>query len=72
MAGAATTVWAATAAYWNGKGGKYLEDCQIAKPVGEIKDPFNRFGHGPHAYDEEKEKQLWVDSLKMVGLSDDD
>jgi len=31
--GAATTVWAATSAELEGKGGIYLEDCQIARPA---------------------------------------
>ncbi len=31
--GAATTVWAATAAELEGKGGIYLENCQIARPA---------------------------------------
>ncbi|KAH6986751.1 hypothetical protein EDB80DRAFT_756466 [Ilyonectria destructans] len=30
--GAATTIWAATSKAFEGQGGKYLEDCQIAKP----------------------------------------
>ncbi|GIJ84805.1 hypothetical protein Asppvi_003656 [Aspergillus pseudoviridinutans] len=63
--GAATTVWAATAKVFKGQGGKYLEDCQIAKPrppnVGQY-DP----GYASWAYDEKKAALLWDKSLELV------
>jgi len=68
--GAATTVWAAVAEEWKDKGGKYLEDCQVSKPNDAAKD--TSLGYAAHAYDESGEKRLWVDSLKMVGLPDDE
>jgi len=68
--GAATTVWAAVAEEWKDKGGKYLEDCQVSKPNDGAKDA--SLGYAPHAYDEAAEMRLWVDSLKMVGLPDDE
>ncbi|KAL3134265.1 hypothetical protein ABBQ38_006529 [Trebouxia sp. C0009 RCD-2024] len=61
--GAATTVWAAIGKHWEGKGGKYLEDCGVSQPFQEgdvIK------GYAPHAYEEEASKKLWDVSLKLV------
>lgn len=68
--GAATSVWAAVAKEWEGKGGRFLENCQDAPPVSEEGGP-SRPGHAKHAYDEAAEKRIWVESLKMVGLEDD-
>ncbi|KAK1656142.1 hypothetical protein BDP81DRAFT_467499 [Colletotrichum phormii] len=65
--GASTSVWAATAAALEGKGGLYLEDCQIIgpwDPAGEQWGP----GYGEHAYDVEKATLLWEKSLAWVGL----
>ncbi|KAF3033417.1 hypothetical protein E8E12_001828 [Didymella heteroderae] len=64
--GAATTVWAAVAKDLEGQGGKYLEDCQVAKPV--QKDNFEEWdlGYVPYAYDEEKEALLWEKSMELV------
>ncbi|CAM6106341.1 unnamed protein product [Calypogeia fissa] len=64
--GAATTVWAAVAKELEGKGGHYLEDCQVAELVVDPKqmDP----GFAKHAFDEQAEDRLWVESEKMVGL----
>lgn len=69
--GAATSVWAAVAKEWEGKGGKYLEFCQVSPPV---KDGFGQLdmGYAPYAYDEKKEGQLWKKSLELVGLKDDE
>ncbi|USW52942.1 Putative short-chain dehydrogenase/reductase SDR, NAD(P)-binding domain superfamily [Septoria linicola] len=64
--GAATTVWAATAKALEGSGGKYLEECQISRPVGKEKFEEYEFGYAPHAFDEEKEKLLWEKSLELV------
>ena len=68
--GAATTVYAALSKDWEGKGGKYLEDCDVA---GEVNGETQlALGYSPHAYNEQAEKQLWLDSLKFVGLKDED
>ncbi|UPK93681.1 hypothetical protein LCI18_004616 [Fusarium solani-melongenae] len=67
--GAATTVWAATANALEGQGGKYLEDCQIAKPWNSIAGPWAP-GYGPWTYDEEKEAKLWAKSLELVGVNE--
>ncbi|KAG4429315.1 hypothetical protein IFR05_015199 [Cadophora sp. M221] len=68
--GASTTVWATTAKALEGRGGRYLEDCQI---IGEWTEENGQWGAGyaAHAYDAEKEARLWAKSLEMVGLKDD-
>ena len=68
--GAATTVYAAISKDWEGKGGRYLENCADTSPILEP-GPISP-GYAPHAYDEEKEKKLWLDSLKLVGLEVDE
>ena len=68
--GAATTVYAAISKDWEGKGGRFLENCAESAPVQEPRTLVSP-GHARHAFDEEKEKKLWVDSLKMVGLEGD-
>ncbi|KZL65852.1 short-chain dehydrogenase [Colletotrichum tofieldiae] len=68
--GAATSVWAAVAKEWEGKGGKYLDDVAEAEevaPEGWTARP----GYAPSAYDPPAEKRLWTESLKLVGLEDD-
>lgn len=64
--GAATTLWAAVGREWEGKGGRYLEDCHEAEPHQGGAD-----GYAKWAYDEEAEKRLWADSCRMVGVEDD-
>jgi NAD(P)-dependent dehydrogenase (short-subunit alcohol dehydrogenase family) len=68
--GAATTVWAATAKVLEGKGGLFLEDCQIGKPWEETNGRYGP-GYASWAYDEVKEGKLWKVSLDLVGLKDD-
>lgn len=67
--GAATTVWAAIGQHWEGAGGKYLEDCDVARP--NFEGGLLNGGYASYAYDEEAAKKLWQISLKLVGLSDD-
>lgn len=67
--GAATTVYAALSKDWEGRGGRYLEDCQEAEKT-EDPSPIAA-GYHPRAYNEEGEKKLWGDSLSFVGLKDD-
>lgn len=63
-AGAATTVWAATAAELEGRGGIYLEDCQIAPRCGGLlEDP----GYMDYAVDPEAAEKLWAMSEKLIG-----
>jgi NAD(P)-dependent dehydrogenase (short-subunit alcohol dehydrogenase family) len=68
--GAATTVLAAIGREWEGKGGKYLEDCEEAQ---RGQDDGQSFGVGwvKHTYDAESAARLWKDSLKLVGVIDD-
>lgn len=65
--GAATSIWAATAAALEGKGGKYLDNCQII-PAWEPSVAKWGPGYGAHAYDVEKAKKLWEKSIEWVGL----
>jgi NAD(P)-dependent dehydrogenase (short-subunit alcohol dehydrogenase family) len=67
--GAATQIWAALDKEWEGKGGLYLEDCQVSKPV-ETGYEMLSTGHESWAYDEEKEGKLWKVSCELVGVSD--
>lgn len=71
--GAATSVYAALSEEWKNKGGKYLSDCIEQPPFSHPENPMYvpDDGYAPWAYDEEKAKQLWKDSLKMVGIADD-
>jgi NAD(P)-dependent dehydrogenase (short-subunit alcohol dehydrogenase family) len=68
--GAATTVWAAIGQEWEKKGGEYLADCGKTTR-GNDNHEIAGVGFAGHAYDAEKEARLWKDSLKMVGLADD-
>ena len=61
--GAATSVLAATAPELEGKGGIYLEDCQIA----EIEDESPAFGVRSYALDHAAAERLWAMSEQMVG-----
>ena len=69
--GAATTVVAAVEKGLEGKGGKYLVDCAIAKSAEELGPERRRDGYAEWAYDEEKARKLWVESCGLVGLEDD-
>lgn len=66
-AGAATTVWAATAPELAGRGGRYLEDCAEALPFSP--DLPDSQGVMPHALDPETARRLWELSERMVGLA---
>ena len=68
--GAATTVLAAVGKEWEGRGGKYLEDCEEAERGADDGDFFNS-GWVKQTYDEVEEGRLWKDSLDIVGMKDD-
>jgi NAD(P)-dependent dehydrogenase (short-subunit alcohol dehydrogenase family) len=53
--GAATSVWGATSPDLDGKGGLYLDDCNIGEPA-------------PYALDPESARRLWAWSEAEVGL----
>jgi NAD(P)-dependent dehydrogenase (short-subunit alcohol dehydrogenase family) len=65
--GAATTVWAAVGKVWEGKGGKYLDDCQICPPAPEG-NTFIEPGYAKWAYSPENEAKLWKLSNEWVGF----
>jgi len=65
--GAATTIYAALDKDWEGKGGEYLEDCNIAKSLGDAPGDGAR-GAAKHIHDEEAETKLWNVASKLVGL----
>ena len=68
--GAATTVIAAIAKAFEGKGGFYLDNCGISPALKDGEMGVDG-GFRPYAYDRvDGEKQLWADSLKMVGLKE--
>lgn len=71
--GAATTVFAALAAEWEGRGGRYLADCVEQGPMvpGESKVLLGDQGYAPWAYNEEGARKLWEDSCGFVGVVDD-
>jgi NAD(P)-dependent dehydrogenase (short-subunit alcohol dehydrogenase family) len=60
--GAATSVWAATAPQLEGRGGRYLEDCNEGLPA----QPNDRAsGYAPHIRDASAAKRLWDVSEAM-------
>lgn len=65
-AGAATTVWAATATDLAGKGPLYLEDCQVAPLVQQSNSVY---GVLPYALDADVADQLWARAEEMLGRS---
>ncbi|KAL3447426.1 hypothetical protein BJX65DRAFT_318232 [Aspergillus insuetus] len=68
--GAATILYAAVDADWEGRGGRYLVDCGEAgrgEDNGEVAD----LTFVSWTYDEEGEGRLWRDSEGMVGIADD-
>jgi NAD(P)-dependent dehydrogenase (short-subunit alcohol dehydrogenase family) len=65
--GAATSVWCATNAQLEGKGGVYCEDCDIAVAVPADDKGFS--GVRPWATDPELAEKLWALSERMTSLS---
>ena len=65
--GAASTVWAATAKELESKGGKYLENCDVAKP----NDGSPAGGYGEWCYDAEAAQRLYDETLQWIGLSNE-
>lgn len=65
--GAATTVWAAVGKVWEGKGGKFLQNCGERGVLEE--DSAGSIGYAPYAFDEGAEKKLWKMSCGLVGKS---
>ncbi|KAK4500635.1 hypothetical protein PRZ48_008824 [Zasmidium cellare] len=67
--GAATQVLAAIGRDFEGKGGVYLDDCGVAKRIGD-EEQAGLAGYKSWAYDEAGARQLWVDSARMVGVEE--
>ncbi|GAB3628440.1 short-chain dehydrogenase [Pandoraea terrae] len=65
-AGAATSVWAATAAEFEGVGPAYLEDCAVA-PL--ITQPNFQYGVMPYALDETLAQDLWHATEQLLGTT---
>ena len=63
-AGAATSVFAATAPELEGRGGLYLEDCQVAA-VNDAPDALD--GVKSYALDPDNAERLWEVSETLVG-----
>ena len=63
-AGAATSVFTATAPELEGRGGLYLEDCHVAA-INDAPDALD--GVKTYAMDTENAQRLWEVSEKMVG-----
>jgi NAD(P)-dependent dehydrogenase (short-subunit alcohol dehydrogenase family) len=68
--GAATTVWAAVGKVWEGKGGRYLDDCQICPPAPEAHTLFEP-GYAKWAYSPENEAKLWKLSNEWVRFKEE-
>lgn len=69
--GAATPLVAAVGKEWEGRGGKYLANC-VEAPVGEDDGDIFSPKTSSVTYNPKDEARLWADSLKMVGLPDDE
>ncbi|KAL4793724.1 short-chain dehydrogenase [Aspergillus venezuelensis] len=63
--GAATIVLAAVGSEWANKGGRYLENCEEAKPGKDDGDALEE-GFVRLTYDPEAEARLWEESVAMV------
>ena len=67
-AGAATSVWAATAPELDSHGGAYLGDCQLGVPEGEPGSGPGGRGISPWILDDGMAADLWAASEDLVGF----
>lgn len=63
--GAATATWAATSPQLDGRGGLYLEDCDVAR----LDDSAERSGVRSYAVDPAEASRLWELSIELTGVS---
>lgn len=68
-AGAATSLWAATSTQLDGRGGLYLEDCDIAPVTTGGPVDADAIGVRPHAIDPDEAARLWSWSAEMTGVN---
>lgn len=66
--GAATGLWAATSALLDGRGGLYLEDCDVAR-VSVRDQPMDDGGVRAYAIDPGAAARLWDLSLAATGAA---
>lgn len=66
--GAATSLWAASAAALEGRGGVYCEDCNIAAPTAADGSTSRFSGVDAHAIDKEEARKLWALSVELTGV----
>ncbi|MFI2610361.1 oxidoreductase [Kitasatospora sp. NPDC018619] len=66
--GAATGLWAATSPLLDGRGGLYLEDCEVARVCGPD-TPMDDGGVRPYAVDPDGAARLWELSLAATGAT---
>ncbi|MFJ9769767.1 oxidoreductase [Kitasatospora sp. NPDC101157] len=66
--GAATGLWAATSPLLDGRGGLYLEDCEVAR-VAAPGDSMDDGGVRPYALDPDAAARLWDLSLAATGAT---
>ncbi|MBV2152377.1 oxidoreductase [Kitasatospora sp. SUK 42] len=66
--GAATGLWAATSPLLDGRGGLYLEDCEVARVAGPD-TPMDDGGVRPYAVDPAAAARLWELSLAATGAA---
>jgi len=60
--GAASTVWAATSADLDGRGGSYIQDCTVVVPSGTVESAVMAYALDPQAA-----QRLWTISEEMIG-----
>ncbi|RZS41327.1 NAD(P)-dependent dehydrogenase (short-subunit alcohol dehydrogenase family) [Herbihabitans rhizosphaerae] len=65
--GAATQVWAATSPQLAGRGGLYLEDCEVAEPATAPEGTIAAGVRG-YAVDPERAARLWTLSAELTGV----
>ncbi|OXM60312.1 SDR family NAD(P)-dependent oxidoreductase [Amycolatopsis vastitatis] len=66
--GAATTVWAATSLQLAGRGGLYLEDCDVAELAPADAEGLAASGVRRYAVDREQAARLWTLSAQLTGV----
>ncbi|MFI6933127.1 SDR family NAD(P)-dependent oxidoreductase [Streptomyces sp. NPDC050287] len=66
--GAATGLWAATSPLLNGRGGLYLEDCDVAR-VSAPAEPMDDGGVREYAVDPDAAERLWELSIAATGAT---